>query len=77
MSLFSTIIISGYKFSYKYHRVTHGILIFILFINIFYMKPFKKFVEDSFIFNMWSDFINVFFVSKVYIPPFVRYDNYC
>lgn len=41
------------------------------------MKPFlkKKFVEDSFIFNMWSDFINVFFVSKVYIPPFVTYDN--
>lgn len=35
----------------------------------------KKFVEDSFIFNMWSDFINVFFVSKVYIPPFVTYDN--
>ena len=35
----------------------------------------KKFVEDSFIFNMWSDFINVFFVSKVYIPPFVTCDN--
>lgn len=42
LSLFSTIIISGYKFSYKYHKGDTWYFKFYLFINIFYMKPFKK-----------------------------------
>lgn len=33
-----------------------------------YDTNFLKFVEDSSIINMWSDFINVSYVRKVYIP---------